>query len=131
MVSVPKTKKVSHVFLATATVSVRDSLGVYRKCRAVMDSGSQVNFISKSFAKQLRLPSKRMMLPISGIGSSATQSTSSMDIHMKSCVKNFGAHIECYILPVIVEELPPVKSPKEGWKIPKEYISLLADPLFC
>jgi len=50
---------------------------------------------------------------------------------MKSCVKNFGAHIDCYILPVIVEELPSVKSPKEGWKIPKEYISLLADPSFC
>jgi len=114
LVSVPKTKKVTHVFLATAIVSVRDNLGVYRKCRAVMDSGSQVNFISKRFAKRLQLPSKRMMLPISGIGSSTTQSTSSIDIHMKSCVESFGAHIDCYILPVIVEVLPSVKSPKEG-----------------
>jgi len=72
-----------------------------------------------------------MTLPISGIGSSTTQSTSSIDIHMKSCVKNFGAHIDCYILPVIVEALPSVKAPKEGWKIPKEYTSLLTDPSFC
>lgn len=121
LVSVPKTKKVIHVFLATAIVLVRDNLGVYRKCRAVMDSGSQVNFISRGFAKRLQLPSKRMMLPISGIGSSSIQASSSIDIHLKSCVKNFGAHTDCYILPVIAEELPSVKSPEEGWKIPKEY----------
>ncbi|KAF0684220.1 DUF1758 domain-containing protein, partial [Aphis craccivora] len=131
MVSVPKTKKVTHVFLATAIVLIRDNHGVYCKCRAVMDSDSQVNFVSKRFAKRLQLPSKRMMLPISGIGSSTTQATSSIDIHMKSCVKSFDVHINCYILPVIVEELPSVKTPEEGWQIPKEYTSLLADPSFC
>lgn len=98
-----------------------------------MGSGSQVNFVSKRVTKRIQLPSKRMMLPINNIGSSTTQSTSSIDIYMKSSIENFVAQINCYILPVIVEEVLSVKIPKEGWKIPKEYTSLLANPswLFC
>lgn len=131
MMSVVKPKEVTHVFLATAIVSVRNKFGVYRKCRAVLDSGSQVNFISKRFAKLLQLPSRKTIMPISGIGASTTQSTNTIDAHMKSCIRNFGVNISCYILPVIVEELPSVKPPKEGWQIPKDYESLLADPSFC
>jgi len=58
-------------------------------------------------------------MPISGIGASKTQFTNSIDVYMKSCIKNFGTHMNCYILPDIVEELPSVKASKEGWKIPK------------
>jgi len=131
MMSLQNPKEVTHVFLATAMVAIRDSLGIYRKCRAILDSGSQVNFVSKRFARQLQLPSKRTIMPISGIGASTTQATNSIDMHLKSCVKNFGVHINCYVLPVIVEELPSVRSPQGGWQIPKEYTSLLADPSFC
>lgn len=114
MMSLPKPQEVTHVFLATAIVSIRDSLGVYHKCRAVLDSGSQLNFISKRFSKLLQLPSKRTFMPISGIGANTTQATNSIDMHMQSCIKNFSTHINCYILPVIVDELPLAKTPKEG-----------------
>lgn len=131
MMSLSKPQEVTHVFLATAIVAVRDDLGVYRKCRAVLDSGSQLNFISKRFAKLLQLPSKKAIMPISGIGASTTQCSNSIDIHMQSCIKNFSTHLSCHILPVIVDELPPVQMPKEGWQIPKPHSSLLADPSFC
>lgn len=45
----------SHVFLATAMVLIADRYGVKRECRAVLDSGSQINFVSKNLANILGL----------------------------------------------------------------------------
>lgn len=129
MMTMQKPKEVTHVFLATAMVAIRDSLGIYRKRRAVLDSGLQVNLISKRFARQLQLPLKRTIMPISGIGASTTQSTNSIDIHLKSCVKNFCFHINCCLAShcrgIAFSEVTP-----GVWQIPKDCKSLLADPLF-
>lgn len=58
----------SHVFLATASVFIKDKFGNQRKCRVVLGSGYQVNFISKKLANLLQIPAKWASLPISGIG---------------------------------------------------------------
>ncbi|XP_050066248.1 uncharacterized protein LOC114132630 [Aphis gossypii] len=60
--------KNAHVFLATALITVRDKNGVRHQCRAILDSGSQVNFVSRKYANLLQLTCKRSSLPISGIG---------------------------------------------------------------
>ncbi|XP_060878971.1 uncharacterized protein LOC132951187 [Metopolophium dirhodum] len=67
-VPVNTTAENSHVFLATALVMVQDKNGGHRQCRASLDSGSQVNFVSKSYANLLQLACKKSSLPISGIG---------------------------------------------------------------
>jgi len=41
--------KGAHVFLATASVLVLDNRGELRKCQAILDSGSQINFVLKKF----------------------------------------------------------------------------------
>lgn len=66
--SVQDRSKVGYVFLATAMVNVQDRNGGQRKCRAILDSGSQINFISYGFAKLLQLSSKKTSLPVCGIG---------------------------------------------------------------
>lgn len=42
-----------HVFFSTAVVLIRDNQRKCRKCNAILDNSSQVNFISKQLAKLL------------------------------------------------------------------------------
>lgn len=49
----------AHVFLATAVILFLDKFGNQRQCRVVLDSGSQINFISKRLANLLQLPDKK------------------------------------------------------------------------
>ncbi|SPP90053.1 Hypothetical predicted protein, partial [Drosophila guanche] len=43
-------------FLATAIVLVKGADSRFYKCRCVLDSGSQINFVTARFASQLNLP---------------------------------------------------------------------------
>jgi len=119
-----------HVFLSTAVVLVRDNQGLSRKCHAILDSGSQVNFITKGLARQLQLPAARVTLPVSGIGANSLQSSTSVDVCVES---RFGASnfmLSCLTLPVIMSQLQPVHTPVGGWTIPSELVPQLADPQF-
>ncbi|XP_016657693.1 uncharacterized protein LOC107882968 [Acyrthosiphon pisum] len=120
-----------HVFLSTAVVLVRDHQGVRRKCHAILDSGSQVNFISKGLAKQLQLPAARSSLPVSGIGANTLQSSTYVDVHVESRFGSSSFNLSCHTLPVIMSQLQPVRTPVEGWTIPSELLPQLADPHFC
>lgn len=122
--------KNSHVFLSTAVVLAADKFGNDRQCRTILDSGSQVNFISKSLYNKLQLPTRCSILPINGIGASHVQSSSCVEVQLKSRVTNFSLNLSCYILPVIVDTLPAVTSPAHGWNIPEELVKGLADPMF-
>jgi len=120
-----------HVFLSTAVVLVRDHQGVRRKCHAILDSGSQVNFISKGLAKQLQLPAARSLLPVSGIGANTLQSSAYVDVNVESRFGSSSFNLSCHTLPVIMSQLQPVRTPVEGWTIPSELLPQLADPYFC
>lgn len=122
--------KCTHVFLATAIVLVTDNFGKQRECRAVLDSGSQVNFISKKITNLLMLPTKRTSLPISGIGSTQARSTSYVEVSIHSRQSKYQLKLECYVLPNMVTDLAACEEPKEGWKIPDEFSKSLADPQF-
>jgi len=50
-----------HVFLATPIVYVQDKFALVRECRAVLDSGSQINFITKSVSNLLQLPARNVL----------------------------------------------------------------------
>ncbi|XP_036334494.1 uncharacterized protein LOC118745065 [Rhagoletis pomonella] len=63
----------NRIILSTALVQVKDATGRYTIGRALLDSCSQVNFISDEFAQTLRLRRKRSNLEIRSIGESQTQ----------------------------------------------------------
>lgn len=119
-----------YVFLATAVVLASDTFGNMKKCRVVLDSGSQVNFISKQLANKLQLRAKRSNLPVSGIGESHVRATSYVEILLRSRVTDYQVKLVCYILPTIVSDLPSCEMPKGGWQIPDDLKSNLADPSF-
>jgi len=58
----------SSVMLATAVIYIIDSDGNRQRCRAILDSGSQLNFITSSCAQHLRLNQTNVSLSISGVG---------------------------------------------------------------
>ena len=120
----------SHVFLATAIVHVQDKFGRLRECRAVLDSGSQINFISKSLSILLQLPGRKSSLPVYGIGANQVQAASCIDLGIQSRTSDYKVDLTCYVLPSIASDLSACPTPEEGWKIPEEVSSQLADPDF-
>lgn len=119
-----------YVFLATAIVLAQDKYGRMKECKAILDTGSQINFISKRLAKLLQLPSQRSSLPVSGIGSSTLNASTYVEIKVHSRVRDYSIKLLCYVLPNIVGCLPSCTEPKEGWNIPQELRVDLADPKF-
>ncbi|XP_022165436.1 uncharacterized protein LOC111030316 [Myzus persicae] len=120
----------AHVFLATALVTVQDKFGGHRQCRAILDSGSQVNFVSKRYANLLQLSCKKSSLPISGIGDNRLRARSCSELKIESRTSEFSITISCYVLPNIVGELASCPEPADGWGIPEFVSTCLADPDF-
>lgn len=100
------------------------------KCKVVLDNGSQVNFISKRLVNMLQMTVNKTDLPVREIGASSVRSAAITNVHIKYRVKPFETNLTCYVLPMIVNDLPSCIAPTEGWKIPNEYVDDLADSLF-
>ena len=60
----------NQVLLSTAQVLIQEASGNYTKCRALLDSGSQVSFISRPCAGRLNLEAKATHLHAEGIAGS-------------------------------------------------------------
>jgi hypothetical protein len=58
----------SQVLLSTAVILVRDNTGQYQSCRALIDVGSQSNFVTVETCKRLRVNSKETNIRVTGIG---------------------------------------------------------------
>ncbi|XP_037930580.1 uncharacterized protein LOC119665424 [Teleopsis dalmanni] len=74
----------SNVILATALVLIQDASGCYQLGRALLDSCSQVNFITNDFAQKLRIPMAKHNIEINSIGNSSTRITSKVSTTIKS-----------------------------------------------
>lgn len=122
---------VNNVFLATAIVFVTDRYGCKRECRAVLDSGSQVNFISRKFFKQLHLSSRKAKMSISGIGGGLIKSSSVLDIKVVSRAKDYSVSLPCYVLSAIVDDLPACPFSINTIDVSKEILDNLADLSFA
>jgi hypothetical protein len=59
-----------NVILSTALVQVQDKAGNFTQLRALLDSGSQSNFITESALKILNLPSYNTNITLSGVNNS-------------------------------------------------------------
>ncbi|XP_015377244.1 PREDICTED: uncharacterized protein LOC107171508 [Diuraphis noxia] len=119
-----------YVFLSTAIILTVDRLGKQKQCRAVLDSGSQVNFISGNLANRLQLRSQRAALPVSGIGESRVKALSYVEVSIQSRLRDYRAKLVCYVLPTIVSNLPSCPTPAQSWQIPDDLVLKLADPSF-
>ncbi|XP_038122414.1 uncharacterized protein LOC119771097 [Culex quinquefasciatus] len=117
-----------HVFLSTVLVAVKDCHGRLHTARALLDSGSQANLISERLCQILRLPRKKVSVPISGVGSSRMQVDSSVSAIVSSRVTNYTVPMECLVLKKVTEDQPSATIPIDQWNLPSDMV--LADPGF-
>jgi len=117
----------AHVFLATAIVLVTDNFGNKLKGRVILDSGSQINFISKKLVNLLQLPRKNASVSISGIGANQSHASSCLDINVQSRTSDYQVDLLCYVLSNMVTDLAVCIEPNEGWKLPANVLTTLAD----
>lgn len=121
--SAPKT-----VLLLTAVVLVTDRDNQAYQCRALLDSGSQANFITEAMANTLGLERKRANVPISGINNVKSLARDKVEVQFKSRCSEFCATLECLVTPRVTGTIPTTDIDISGWVLPDGIH--LADPQF-
>ncbi|XP_044249355.1 uncharacterized protein [Drosophila takahashii] len=115
------------VILATAIILVQDAVGNYVPGRALLDSCSQVNFMSEDFAQQLRLPRSKGHIDIRSIGDSFTRIKHRTSTVLKSRFGNAELPVECCITSRIAYQ-PDAVIDISTWNLPDN--APLADEKF-
>lgn len=118
----------TNVLLATACVEVRDCSGKYIKARAILDSGSERCFITKSLCKKLNTQVIQSTMLISGVGNAVTKITQICDIEVHSLHSQYTKRIQCLVLPHITSTLPHILFKYNSFQVP-DHIQL-ADPVY-
>lgn len=97
----------SSVLLPTAVVNVFDASGKTHPVRVLLDSGSQVSFVTDSLVKRLGLRRTHARLPISGISSVEAGVTQGVvELQLKSRITAHTMNVEAYILNQITSQTP-------------------------
>ncbi|XP_058827180.1 uncharacterized protein LOC131687146 [Topomyia yanbarensis] len=118
----------SNVLLATVAINVLDKYGRPHACRAVLDSASQVSFISKSFCDELGLDLMEADMDLEGISSMPAHADKCAQIVIASRCTDYRTAVPCMVLEEIVKTLPAKPADIDQWSIPDSIE--LADPLF-
>ncbi|XP_055714179.1 uncharacterized protein LOC129808430 [Phlebotomus papatasi] len=115
------------VFLETAVVQVLDRNGIPMQCRALLDSGAQVNLISQSLYQRLKLPKTLSNIFIGSVVQGGAQSKYQTDCTVISLVSKSSFTMPCQIVTSVLEQKIPNWEAKESHlQIPSDF--QLADP---
>ncbi|XP_055714332.1 uncharacterized protein LOC129808575 [Phlebotomus papatasi] len=116
------------VLLPTIQILVFDVWGRQHKCRALVDSCSQPNCITRNFAQKLALPMKRSEQSINGLGLSELGSSQAVTITINSQYEPFSMRLDCVVLECITDNQPSAFVDSGTLRIPPNL--RLADPDF-
>ena len=115
-------------FLSTILVNILNKDQKTVSCRALLDPGSQINFISSEMVKRANLKTFSTVTTISGIGDKSMNSQRSLNLRINSRINAFSETITCSVISKITQRLPQTFVPFSSFKIPKTI--KLADPNF-
>ncbi|XP_075170108.1 uncharacterized protein LOC142242414 [Haematobia irritans] len=96
----------SNILLATAIVLVKNKNGNFVPCRAILDSASQLNFMTTRFVNQAQLNMKNANIAISGIGEGNITADKTTEVLIKSCHSDYCVSFVAVIIPSITEYQP-------------------------
>ncbi|XP_058800258.1 uncharacterized protein LOC131669418 [Phymastichus coffea] len=114
--------------MTTAVVKVKDKRGDFVVARALLDSYSTVNLVTKNFAKLLNLPALSCSVNIGAVDGLCTVSNKYIQTHVHSNYNNFKHQVQLLIVPKIADTVPNDTFPRHLFDIPKGI--KLADPQF-
>ncbi|CAH0713895.1 unnamed protein product, partial [Brenthis ino] len=122
-------KNSNQVILSTAQVYILNpTTNEPLKVRALLDSGSQSSFITKSLQQKLAINSNPISVNVIGIGHSDNQIKESCVIQLKSIYNNFKTKLNCLVLHRLTGNLPKAPINIQQLNIPSHLH--LADPDF-
>ena len=115
--------------LPTVEVSVMSKTGIAHKCRALLDSGSELTFISEECVQRLQLKRLKSEIIINGIGCSSKSTTRGKTDLTIVDENSISYDVSAFILPRLTAAIPssPLKVP-ELIKFPNIKLS---DPNFA
>ncbi|XP_050507940.1 uncharacterized protein LOC126885415 [Diabrotica virgifera virgifera] len=116
------------VLLSTVLLEVVDSKGNRHDCRALLDPGSQSNFISSHLCHKLALPRKPTNITISGAFKVESKIEAVCQIQIVSKNTPFTAPLVCLVAPEICDVVPEAPIDPVSLSIPTCH--KLADPDF-
>ncbi|XP_049309563.1 uncharacterized protein LOC125777819 [Bactrocera dorsalis] len=116
------------VLLATAIIYVKNRSGSLIPCRALLDSASQLNFITNRLANQLQLKKIKSSQFISGIGQNDFVDNHIVNFDLHSRINDYIAKLSAVITPTITDVQPSRSLKGINWNIPQNI--RLADPHF-
>lgn len=122
------TRAFKRALIPTAVVLIKDSCGVFQPVRALLDSCSEINFISEETAKRLHLKFQPYTQEVSGIGEVRTKIKSFVDVTVKSRLNSFEWSSKFAVTKSISSRQPGEFIETSQWEILKSL--QLADPLF-
>ncbi|XP_055714204.1 uncharacterized protein LOC129808451 [Phlebotomus papatasi] len=120
------TNQSPNIFLATAIVDVLDEQGRRIQCRALLDSGAQINLMSANFMRKLNLPKCPTNISVLGIGAHSSQASHSTEATIFSRNSNEHYNLQCIVVPKITGNLPNCPVDNKSLVIPPGI--QLADP---
>ncbi|XP_075167569.1 uncharacterized protein LOC142239667 [Haematobia irritans] len=127
-VSLKIAKENSLVILATAIVELCNENGVKIRGRALLDSCSQLNFITKRVAQLLKPSLRKVNIEVSGLGNSSVSASQACSITVKSLVNDFAVPLDVVVIPCISSYHPQSHIDTSGWHVPENIT--LADKNF-
>uniref|UniRef100_A0A182NMZ3 DUF1758 domain-containing protein n=1 Tax=Anopheles dirus TaxID=7168 RepID=A0A182NMZ3_9DIPT len=116
------------IWLSTAQVLVCNDEGRETPARALLDQGSQLNFISERLVQHVRLKKRRLHKPLCGIGAVVLKTEKVVEATIKSRISPFVSVVDCLVLSKITANFPAQTREIDNFNIPKEVV--LADPSF-
>ncbi|KYN21108.1 hypothetical protein ALC57_06500 [Trachymyrmex cornetzi] len=102
-----------HRFLATVRIYIYNCNGIPHKCRAILDSGSQSNFITKELSTRLHSKQESINTTIIGINHSPVNAIKRTSATIESRVSSFQIEIPFLIINKIMERLPIMRIDKD------------------
>ncbi|XP_076549217.1 uncharacterized protein LOC143306777 [Osmia lignaria lignaria] len=114
--------------LATAHAQVITSSTTYN-ARLLVDSGSELSFVSEDLVEQLGLQRTQSSISITGIGGKkSTQTRGIVSLHLQSLYNTSSISIQTHVLRTLTTILPSSEAPHQDW--PHLNRLKLADPEF-
>jgi len=120
-----KETPVTCVLLATAQIKVEDCKGKFHTCRALLDCGSQSNFITESTVRRLGLEQIRNQIPIIGINNATSVTNYNVNLEITSMKSDYTSKLNCLVLPRITSRMPMTDIDISTWNFSSNVV--LAD----
>ncbi|XP_071043868.1 reticulocyte-binding protein 2-like [Parasteatoda tepidariorum] len=94
-------KKIQNILLPTAVVYIRNELGDYYPCRAILDSASHLSFCEQKLANDLMLKKEKINASVSGLSDISVNIKHKVTTVIKNNSGSFSTSLELLIVPSI------------------------------